>query len=66
MQEEIPSPKSKKIPINSNLSKVYFLEDFDSFVKCNSDYYNSIVEAENNKREKIMQNERNKKWDKYL
>ncbi len=59
-------PKVKKIPINSNLSKVYFLEDFDSFVKCNSDYYNSIVEAENNKREKIMQNERNKKWDKYL
>lgn len=63
---KVTKPKVKQIPINSNLSKVYFLEDYDSFVKNNSDYYNSIVEEENKKNENKKQSEKQKKWDKYL
>lgn len=59
-------PKVKQVPINSNLSKVYFLESFDSFLENNSDYYYSIVDEENKKNEKKKQSERQKKWDKYL
>ena len=54
------------MPVNSNLAKVYFLQDFISFYVDNEDYYSAIFEKEWEKTKKAKDAARKKQWDKYL
>lgn len=50
---------------NTNVAKAYFLQDFKSFIKYNSKYYNKIIGNERQKEGKKKERERRENWEKY-
>lgn len=54
------------VPVKFNLAKVFYLEDFYTFIKINSDYYQSIESKYYNEQNKKREQERQESWDKYL
>lgn len=55
----------KAISSTSNLAKIYFLQDFYSFYKHNSSYYQNIIDSMQNKREETRKKEIQENWNRY-
>ncbi len=55
----------KYVSSKSNLAKIYFLQDYKSFYKYNSEYFDKVVKAENEKNQESERNEAQKNWRKY-
>lgn len=55
----------KKVPMSSNLAKVYFLEDFESFYIDNQEYYESIINIQEEEFDNARRKKLKEKWDKY-
>lgn len=55
----------KAISSTSNLAKIYFLQDFYSFYKHNSSYYQNIIDSVQNKREETRKKEIKDNWNRY-
>lgn len=51
------------VSANSNLAKVYYLEDMGSFIKHNKEYYEKYKP---NEETESVENQKHKNWDKYL
>lgn len=55
----------KTIPATSNLAKVYFLQDFNSFYELNFDFYHAVVDSIQEIRRKERESHAQENWDKY-
>ena len=60
-----PEVELKYVSSKSNLAKIYFLQDYKSFYKYNSEYFDNVVKAENETNQESERNEAQKNWSKY-
>lgn len=55
----------KTIPAASNLAKVYFLQDFNSFYELNFQFYCAVIDSIQAIRRKERESQAQENWDKY-
>lgn len=55
----------KTIPATSNLAKVYFLQDFNSFYELNFDFYCAVIDSIQEIRRMGRERQVQENWDKY-
>lgn len=55
----------KTIPATSNLAKVYFLQDFNSFFELNFNFYCAVIDSVQEIRRKERESQAQENWDKY-
>ena len=63
LSQAIKDPEFKYVDVTSNLAKVYFIDDFEGFVRYNSEFYNNIIadlekELAKEKQRKILEKQK--------
>ena len=56
----------KFVPANSNLAKVYYLQDFNGFMANNSQYYFDVMSKHHSQQQRKREQDAQQEWDKYL